>query len=185
MAKRVVQVALAFGVAHTCATAVALQAAGAGPDNGAMASQHSDRQSGGEAGQRLARVVTELYRGQKRHARVPELYADHCVLETPALEVEGVENVTAFLRDGLPKLRPVQMNSRLQTNSSHVVEVAMMTQYTMPLIDAAWTVPMRVRLELDDEGKVIRHSELWQGRPLSSAFQFTRQLNGWLFNKLV
>ncbi len=134
---------------------------------------------------RAGKLATELYRAQKRGARVADAYAANCELVSPALRLHGVKAVSAYLTRVVPSLRPVQLGSSRVASRSGEVEVELVSELTLPLLNVTRVVPMRVRLVLDEDGKVAQHIEEWHGRAPSVAFELTRRLNGWLVALLL
>jgi hypothetical protein len=195
MAARVARGVAAACAGHACATLYCLRDASAGEPAGTAASSSAAATARGampaaaaradEDPRRAGKLATELYRAQKRGARVADAYAANCELVSPALRLHGVKAVSAYLTRVVPSLRPVQLGSSRVASRSGEVEVELVSELTLPLLNVTRVVPMRVRLVLDEDGKVAQHIEEWHGRAPSVAFELTRRLNGWLVALLL
>ncbi|GBG25094.1 Hypothetical Protein FCC1311_013112 [Hondaea fermentalgiana] len=131
---------------------------------------------------RLAKLETELYRGQPRWPRIGTSYAADCALETPLIAVQGEQAVTRCAKFWA-SLKPVQLAHREEyALDGKSFRVFLSTEVS--LLSRTFLIPSCVEIELDDAGRVARHQETWHGNQLVPELHIVRQINGWILENL-
>ena len=125
-----------------------------------------------------ARHILQLYRGQVYDSCLAH-YSEAATFEDPALALNGTDEIKHVFRSRKRQLNPVQISSEIEYSPDRI-RIRLLQQYTLPL-SSPLNLPSLVVLHLDDDGKIARHEELWNGQPL---FEFgaamSRRLNGLL-----
>mmetsp|Transcript_1691 Transcript_1691/g.3338 ORF Transcript_1691/g.3338 Transcript_1691/m.3338 type:complete len:196 (-) Transcript_1691:98-685(-) len=185
MLRKALGVVFLAGCGHAGATVASLESPDALAGPGTIPADASAIKAGAAAvdpshsnAHRAARLVTELYRGQKRYARLPTAYTEDCELETPAVAVTGRQQVIVFYQQGISLVKPVQLSARVLTTSEDHVDLAIISEYSIPVLGSTRLIPAMISLDLDEEGRITKHREEWYGRGLVEALGITRKING-------
>mmetsp|Transcript_18395 Transcript_18395/g.29933 ORF Transcript_18395/g.29933 Transcript_18395/m.29933 type:complete len:184 (-) Transcript_18395:1451-2002(-) len=126
----------------------------------------------------LYRLQMEMYRGQKRDARVATVYSKDATLETPLVSLHGPEEIAHFAR-WLTTTKPVQLEHTCQYYEKGMV-IKHIGEYTYM---GTHVVPSLIKVRLDDQGKIEHHEEIWKGATIGGPCALTRRFNGWLMSK--
>jgi hypothetical protein len=137
----------------------------------------------------------QLYRGKVYDSCLAH-YADAASFEDPAISLKGVKEMKRVF-SARKCLNPVQLSGEIEYSPERIrirliqqvgccslrTAIARVThpplQYTIPL-SAPFNMPSLVILEIDENEKITKHEELWNGQPLLAPAGASRRLNGFI-----
>ncbi|KAG9295408.1 hypothetical protein G9A89_013437 [Geosiphon pyriformis] len=116
--------------------------------------------------EQLVSYVLDLYQCKPTKEKF-NFYSENALFEDPISYAVGLANVKAQFY-AMPKVfaKSTADSYKIVKNEEKSIEIDLRVIYTLALFKKDIAVNSLAVLDLNDEGKIVRHADLWDGKPL-------------------
>lgn len=134
----------------------------------------------------LIENVLKLYKCQADDALLDNLYSDNPEFVDPISHAKGRKEVWSQWYS-MPKVfsNSVTNNYTIVKDEPNRLEFSLSQTYTFRLNGKRKTMPSTVILDLDDNGRITKHQDLWHGKEIKWWLHFIRLINAKLIRMWI
>ncbi|CAG8493573.1 4981_t:CDS:2 [Ambispora gerdemannii] len=110
--------------------------------------------------------IIELYSCKPTREKF-RFYNEDALFEDPVMIAPGLENIKAQFY-AMPKIfsKSTPDSYKVLKNDEHIIEIDLNQRYFVALFNKEIVHHSFIRLELDTNEKIVKHTDLWNGKPL-------------------